>query len=119
MLLFRMDQQLWNGYMDGLLASYAGLGVLYGIRYLLDGEPLDLTTVLVVSGICAGVKNEGAALAVCILAGTLAGRVLARRGGLTALRDGRIIASDTPDAIRAQTGKDDLEDAFIALAGEQ
>jgi ABC-2 type transport system ATP-binding protein len=35
------------------------------------------------------------------------------------MRDGQIIASDTPDAIRAQTGMDDLEDAFIALAGEQ
>lgn len=38
---------------------------------------------------------------------------------LILMRDGRIIASDTPDAIRAQTGTDRLEDAFIALAGAQ
>ncbi len=36
---------------------------------------------------------------------------------LVFMRDGRVIASETPDAIRAQTGESDLEDAFIALAG--
>ena len=35
---------------------------------------------------------------------------------LLLMRDGAIIASDTPAAIRAQTGKQDLESAFIALA---
>ena len=34
-------------------------------------------------------------------------------------RDGRVIASNTPDAIRKETGEDDLEDAFIALAEER
>ena len=38
---------------------------------------------------------------------------------LLLMRDGRIIASDTPAAIRARTGTDDLEDAFIALAGDR
>jgi hypothetical protein len=102
MLLFRMDQQLWNGYMDGVLAGYAGLGVLagyaglgvlYGIRYVRDGDRLDLTTVLVVSGLCLGLKNEGAPLAVCILAGTLAGRMMHQRRGLAALRDWRVIGT--------------------------
>jgi ABC-2 type transport system ATP-binding protein len=35
---------------------------------------------------------------------------------LILMRDGAIIASDTPAAIRAQTRTDDLESAFIALA---
>jgi len=35
---------------------------------------------------------------------------------LVFMRDGRIIASASPDEIRRQAGADDLEDAFIALA---
>jgi ABC-2 type transport system ATP-binding protein len=38
---------------------------------------------------------------------------------LVFMREGEIIASASPDEIRRQTGKDDLEDAFISLAGEQ
>ncbi|AEF42040.1 ABC transporter ATP-binding protein [Hoyosella subflava] len=32
------------------------------------------------------------------------------------MRDGRLIADDTPADIRTRTGQDDLEDAFLALA---
>jgi ABC-2 type transport system ATP-binding protein len=35
---------------------------------------------------------------------------------LMLIRDGRIVAHDSPDAIRRQTGFDDLELAFLALA---
>jgi ABC-2 type transport system ATP-binding protein len=38
---------------------------------------------------------------------------------LVFMREGQIIASASPDEIRRQTGKDDLEDAFIALAGNR
>lgn len=34
------------------------------------------------------------------------------------LRGGRLLASDTPAALRQQTGHADLEDAFLALAGQ-
>ena len=34
---------------------------------------------------------------------------------LLLIREGRLIADDTPDAIRAATGTDDLEDAFLHL----
>ena len=37
---------------------------------------------------------------------------------LVFMREGQIIASASPEEIRRQTGEDDLEDAFIALAGE-
>jgi sodium transport system ATP-binding protein len=30
---------------------------------------------------------------------------------------GRVVASGTPDELRARTGLDDLEDVFVALAG--
>jgi len=35
---------------------------------------------------------------------------------LILLRDGRLVAMTTPDDLRRQTGKDDLEDAFLALS---
>jgi ABC-2 type transport system ATP-binding protein len=35
---------------------------------------------------------------------------------LLLLREGRIVAAETPDALRARTGKPDLEAAFLALA---
>jgi ABC-2 type transport system ATP-binding protein len=35
---------------------------------------------------------------------------------LAFLRDGRLLATGSPDALRAQTGCHDLEDAFLALA---
>jgi ABC-2 type transport system ATP-binding protein len=38
---------------------------------------------------------------------------------LILMRDGRVIASDTPDAIRAEADTDDLEEAFVRLAGEE
>lgn len=34
------------------------------------------------------------------------------------LRGGRLLASDTPAALRRQTGQADLEDAFLTLAGQ-
>jgi ABC-2 type transport system ATP-binding protein len=39
-----------------------------------------------------------------------------RCDSLILLREGRVIASDTPDALRAVTGRDDLEEAFLVLA---
>jgi ABC-2 type transport system ATP-binding protein len=32
------------------------------------------------------------------------------------LREGRLIADDTPDGLRRQSGQDDLEQAFLTLA---
>ena len=43
----------------------------------------------------------------------------ARCNALVLLRDGRILASLSPDELRARTGKDDLEDAFLQLAEEE
>lgn len=45
----------------------------------------------------------------------------ARCDRLLLIRDGRLIADDTPDAVRATTGVDDLEESFLRLirASEQ
>jgi sodium transport system ATP-binding protein len=34
------------------------------------------------------------------------------------IAQGRIVARGTPDALRAQTGEQDLEEAFVKLAGD-
>ncbi|MGY0002737.1 ABC transporter ATP-binding protein [Micromonospora sp. I033] len=39
----------------------------------------------------------------------------ARCDRLLLIRDGRLVADDTPDAVRATTGVDDLEEAFLRL----
>jgi ABC-2 type transport system ATP-binding protein len=35
---------------------------------------------------------------------------------LLLVRDGRIVAAETPAELRARTGEDDLETAFLAVA---
>ena len=35
---------------------------------------------------------------------------------LVLMREGRVVATDTPDGLRARTGKDDLEEAFLVVA---
>lgn len=35
------------------------------------------------------------------------------------MRDGRVLANEPPDALRARTGRDDLEGAFIALVEQE
>jgi len=35
---------------------------------------------------------------------------------LILMREGRVVATDTPDGLRARTGKDDLEEAFLVVA---
>lgn len=81
-LLLRMQQFLWNGYMDGLLATYAGIAMLYGTRYVLQGRRLDLLTVIVALGMCMSIKNEGVALALCIFGCVVLGRIWHNRSGL-------------------------------------
>jgi sodium transport system ATP-binding protein len=36
---------------------------------------------------------------------------------IVVIADGRVVADGTPDDLRAQTGRDNLEDAFVVLAG--
>jgi ABC-2 type transport system ATP-binding protein len=39
----------------------------------------------------------------------------ARCDRLLLIREGRLVADDTPDAIRERTGVDDLEESFLRL----
>jgi sodium transport system ATP-binding protein len=36
---------------------------------------------------------------------------------IVVIAGGRVVARGTPDELRRQTGRDNLEDAFVALAG--
>jgi ABC-2 type transport system ATP-binding protein len=38
---------------------------------------------------------------------------------LVLLRDGRVVATGTPDDLRVRTGREDLEQAFLVLAEEE
>jgi ABC-2 type transport system ATP-binding protein len=43
----------------------------------------------------------------------------ARCERLLLMREGRLLADDTPDALRARTGTQDLEDAFLRVIQRQ
>jgi ABC-2 type transport system ATP-binding protein len=42
-----------------------------------------------------------------------------RCDSLLLMRDGDLLATETPDGLRARTGEEDLEDAFLALIRER
>ncbi|MBJ6751463.1 hypothetical protein JFN91_14690 [Geomonas sp. Red421] len=85
-LLF-LGTWLTNGYMDGYLALYAGLGCFYLGRWLDRGRRLDLVTGLLSAGIVLDLKNEGM-LYVLILSALLCLFLLVSRLGLTHLKGG-------------------------------
>lgn len=62
-LLLKPGESLWIGSMDGILAAYAGVSVLYGGRWVAAREPRDLLAALVAAALCSGLKNEGLVLA--------------------------------------------------------
>ena len=43
----------------------------------------------------------------------------ARCDAIVVIAHGRVVARGTPDELRKQTGHDNLEDAFVALAGAE
>jgi sodium transport system ATP-binding protein len=83
---------------------------------LLD-EPtngLDVMSTRAVREIIRGLRREGR----CVLFSShVMQEVSALCDVVIVIARGRVVASGTPDALRAQTGADSLEDAFVALAG--
>lgn len=69
LLVIVIDDELWNGYMDGYLAIYAGLTLLAFSRYYQSGERHDLVRFIAFLGMMPALKNEGilAALIVTVL----------------------------------------------------
>jgi sodium transport system ATP-binding protein len=83
---------------------------------LLD-EPtngLDVMSTRVVRDIIRRLRQEGR----CVLFSShVMQEVSALCDAVIVIASGRVVASGTPDELRARTGMDNLEDAFVALAG--
>lgn len=77
-LLLSTKEFLWNGYVDTYLCLYAVISMLYFARWLAAGAPLDLALGGAFMGVAANLKNEGALLAMCLVASLVAWMVLAR-----------------------------------------
>jgi len=56
---FSLGWWLWNGYMDGYLALFAGIACLYLARWLADEHPLDALTGIAFTALAICLKNEG------------------------------------------------------------
>lgn len=54
------DEWLTNGYMDGVLALYAGLCAWWAGRWLETRRPADAEAAVLAAGLCLSMKNEGA-----------------------------------------------------------
>ncbi len=72
LFLFSYHEWLSNGYMDGYLAIYSGLAVLFAGRYLRLGRVFDLHSACCAVGIACSLKNEGLFVAVCLGSSVLA-----------------------------------------------
>jgi hypothetical protein len=68
---FSLGGWLWNGYMDGYLATYSGIALLSFGRYLSGKREVDLCSSIVAAGIGASLKNEGVLFAVCFTTAVL------------------------------------------------
>ncbi|MFN2444451.1 MAG: ATP-binding cassette domain-containing protein [Vicinamibacterales bacterium] len=83
---------------------------------LLD-EPtngLDVMSTRSVRDIIRRLRDEGRAV---LFSSHVMPEVSALCDTIVVIAGGRVVASGTPDMLRAQAGRDDLEDAFVALVG--
>lgn len=71
MFFFSLGLLLWNGYMDGYLALYAGITLLFLGRWLNDKDPLDLAAGIVFLALAASLKNEGVLILVSVVVSLL------------------------------------------------
>lgn len=77
LLFFGAGWYLWNGYMDGYLALYAAVSLLFWGRWLESGSAPDLSGGLLMLGVVMNLKNEGMLFALALVA-TLAVTLLVR-----------------------------------------
>jgi hypothetical protein len=67
MFFFGFGAWLWNGYMDGYVALYAGVALLLFGRYLAEARDTDLYAGMCALGLAANIKNEGLLVGLCVL----------------------------------------------------
>ncbi len=72
-------QFFWNGYMDGYLALFAGIAAIYAGNWIRTDSPLDWLAATLSLGVLAGLKQEGAVVAGCILLGVIGAKIWIKR----------------------------------------
>jgi len=79
MTLFLLNRWLWNGYVDGYLALYAGLACLYFSRWTIRSDKFDALAGFASLAMTASLKNEGMLLSLCVLSSLLLFLLLTRK----------------------------------------
>ena len=85
---------------------------------LLD-EPtngLDVMSVRALRDVIRRLRQEGRCV---VFSSHVMQEVAALCDRIVIVAEGKVVAAGSPDEIRAQTGREDLEDAFVALAGAE
>ena len=88
-----------------------------GPRTVILDEPtngLDVMSTRAMRGLIPGLKQDGCCV---VFSSHIMPEVSALCDRIVVIAQGTVMADGTPDDLRAQTGKPDLEDAFVALAG--
>ena len=91
--------------------------LVHGPRNVILDEPtngLDVMSTRVMRGLIRGLKQDGCCV---VFSSHIMPEVSALCDRIVVIAQGTVMADGTPDDLRAQTGKPDLEDAFVALAG--
>lgn len=93
--------------------------LVHGPRHLLLDEPtngLDVMSTRALRTLLRRLQSEGT----CILFSShVMQEVAALCDQVVVMARGRVVAQGSPEALRAQTGKDSLEEAFVALIGSE
>ncbi len=86
-------------------------------RHVILDEPtngLDVMSTRAVRDLIRGLRQEGCCV---IFSSHIMQEVSALCDRIVVIAQGTVVADGTPDDLRRQTGRSDLEDAFVALAG--
>lgn len=86
-------------------------------RNVILDEPtngLDVMSTRAMRGLIRDLKQDGCCV---VFSSHILQEVSALCDRIVVIAQGRVVAQGTPDQLRQQTGKSDLEDAFVALAG--
>lgn len=86
-------------------------------RNVILDEPtngLDVMSTRAMREVIRGLRGDGCCV---VFSSHIMQEVSALCDRIVVIADGRVVADGTPDDLRAQTGRDNLEDAFVSLAG--
>ncbi|MEQ1730401.1 MAG: ATP-binding cassette domain-containing protein [Vicinamibacterales bacterium] len=91
--------------------------LVHGPRNVILDEPtngLDVMSTRAMRGLIRSLKQDGCCV---VFSSHIMQEVSALCDRIVVIAQGTVMADGTPDDLREQTGKPDLEDAFVALAG--